>query len=281
MLKNEDIISCNVILTSEERDNIVNIAKSTHNTWQTNRTLESKISDTTIGKMCEKAILDYMRSKKLHIVDYDDHRKDGYRNHAPVDFIICQNKSSARKVADLISKKSVERDSFRFSVEERRFLVKEKAFLCEIKSTRITDRHRRNGCVDTNKIISQDDFLSYPLHIRKSSTINSLDDYVEYCFINNKARNKEELMKKEKSNMLNLYFRAYIDMDNDNVFIIGGIDRKNFITKSYIKKMPQKNKSEKAIYIATKLSNGISIDRTTRLIKNFYKEYKRYDLSNS
>jgi hypothetical protein len=274
MIKPEDISVSQVFLTENEKEKIRKIANMTHNTWQSNRTIESKIADTSMGKVCEKAILKHISNQGLFIIDYDDYRLDDFSNHAPVDFIICPNQNSANKIIEMIAKKSLSHKSAEFSLEERKMINKEKAFLCEVKSTRIIDRHKTNSNVDVNKILNRDDFLTYPKYIRKSDSIHSIDDYVKFCIQNNLSKSKEDVLKKEKKNMANLYFRAYLDEANNNVFLIGVIDRKNFINKSYVKKMSQKNKSENAIYLATSLRNGKSIEKTIKTVKSYYKDNK-------
>lgn len=82
-----------------------------------------------------------------------------------------------------------------------------------------------------------------------------------------------KLIELEKAHLKDFYIRIYVDKIqkvNDNeikttCFIVSAITNKNFIKNNLnIKKMPQKNKSENAIYLFTPLSQG------TRL-KNFLK----------
>lgn len=59
--------------------------------------------------------------------------------------------------------------------------------------------------------------------------------------------------------MYDCYARVYVEQKDNNLFdiyIIGYISKRNFIANSVIKRMPQRGKSEQALYIATAIKNG-------------------------
>jgi hypothetical protein len=66
--------------------------------------------------------------------------------------------------------------------------------------------------------------------------------------------------------MSHIYIRVYIDELHKKAYIIGMISANSFIDNLVIKHMPQYNKSESALYLATKIRNGVAINLLSRLI---------------
>ena len=134
----------------------------------------------------------------------------------------------------------------------------------EIKSTRITNRHKEKDTINYQAILN-DDFLAYPKFYRKVPSgieINNWHKYLDYCMNNNKTQPNTDLatlQEIELNNMYDFYARVYVDQNSSNLFdiyIIGYITKQNLIKDSVIKRMPQYGKSEQALYIATQIKNG-------------------------
>jgi len=70
-------------------------------------------------------------------------------------------------------------------------------------------------------------------------------------------------LKEDESNLMDWHFRVYVDEKDEighcDAYIIGALPKTDFVKKFHIKKMPQKNKSESAIYLAVPFTEAISI----------------------
>lgn len=270
MIRPEDVIITKTMMTKEELNLCNKISSNTVNTWQSNRSSFSKVSDTIMGKTCEKALLSFMDSNAFLILDYDTIREDNFKNHAPLDFLIIRNKKHKNELINFLKEKSKSNTSYSLSKKERDFINNKEGLTCELKSTRLTGRHKVNDIVSLDKII-KDDFLFYPRYIRKSNNINNLEDYLQYCQNNYKIVNKEQLIENEKESMEDVYFRAYLDDKENQVFLIGGISKEKLVEGIGVKKMIQKNKSESSIYFYKKLSQGSPLNHIKRNMRNFKK----------
>ncbi|WP_107946103.1 hypothetical protein [Campylobacter concisus] len=265
----EIILYKNVPCSDELLEQIKTIATYTQNTWQQNRGLDVKIKDTIIGKVAEYTLKNYISNySDFAILDYDDFRIDNYKKHAPLDCIIFNKQNRNLQVAiDAINTDAINNRNGTMSNDTKKFLKENNIFTMEIKSTRITDRHKKNGILDFQTILN-DDFLAYPKFYRKIPNdiqVNSWDQYRNFCIGNNRIDSSVTLDKLkciEFENMYDYYARVYVEQINNNsfdIYIIGHISKQNFIKNSVIKHMPQYNKSEQALYIATAINNGLNI----------------------
>jgi len=86
----QDIITYkNISCPNELLKQVKIIAEHTKNTWQSNRSLDEIIKDTTIGKIAEYTLKEHIsKHSDYAILDYDDFRVDNYEKHAPLDCII-------------------------------------------------------------------------------------------------------------------------------------------------------------------------------------------------
>lgn len=138
----------------------------------------------------------------------------------------------------------------------------------EIKSTRIGPRHlMTDGSVNLTKIIS-DDFLTYPKHTRKSSTISNKNDYIEYVKKQTQLQELDEIIKAEQRNLTDWYFRVYVkekDFNSCDLYIVGCLSGVYFANNFDVKKMSKQTKSEEAIYLSVPIRKGTPI-------KDFIKE---------
>lgn len=262
-------VACTDILLNQ----IKIIANYTKNTWQTNRSLNEIISDTTIGKIAEHTLKNHIEKHSDYmIMDYDDFRINNYKKHAPLDCIVYKKtNNNFKKAINQINSDATNNPNGALLQNTRDFLKDLKIFTMEIKSTRITSRHKESNLkVSYNKILS-DDFLAYPRFFRKISSttqLNNWEDYHSLCIKSNKIQSNADidyLKNIELKNMYDYYARVYVEQIDSNLFdiyIIGYISKQNFIRYSTIKRMYQKNKSEQALYIATNLKSGVGFKKT-------------------
>ena len=101
MIISQDIISYkNISCPNELLEQIKIIAEHTKNTWQSNRSLEDIIRDTTIGKIAEYTLKEHISKHSGYaILDYDDFRVDNYEKHAPLDCIIFKKENPDLQLA--------------------------------------------------------------------------------------------------------------------------------------------------------------------------------------
>ena len=242
------------------------IAEHTKNTWQSNRSLDEIIKDTTIGKIAEYTLKEHIaKHSDYAILDYDDFRVDNYKKHAPLDCIIFKKENPDLQLAiNTINLDATNNLNGAMSDKTKNLLKNLKISTMEIKSTRITNRHKANGVINY-QVILNDDFLTYPKFYRKVPSeieINNWGRYLDYCISNSRVQPDIDLTILEEielKNMYDFYARVYVEQISSNLFdiyIIGYITKQNLIKDSVIKRMPQYGKSEQALYIATQIRNG-------------------------
>lgn len=254
------------------------IIENTVETWQPNRTKASKEKDTKLGKLAEDIFASYIKKHMSHLtyLSYDDFRTNNFKKHAPFDGVIFNNSVNITILKTLIDKINVEITENKWgkiSDKLKAECLMNHIFIVEVKSTRVINRHLdENNNVSLTKLL-EDDFLEYPKYLRidKYDKINGYNEYVEFSkkyrgFIcKNPASCIDDIKAEEKANMRHIYSRVYIDEQKRVAYIIGVISNKSFISSSIIKKMKQKDKSELALYIASSLRNGTSIDDLSKI----------------
>jgi hypothetical protein len=283
MITIKDIVRLdNVTLTNDEIDVLKKISSNTSNTWQSNRTPEEKLKDTLLGKFAEKGLALLFNYSKTHtpmISFYDEFRIDDYKKHNGVDFIfeehrengiiLAKDNTSIVRVQDYLNKIYASKNGYySLSDKERDNLRSINVSIGEIKSTRIGSRHlMTDGSVNLTKIIS-DDFLTYPKHTRKSSTISNKNDYIEYVKKQTQLQELDEIIKAEQRNLTDWYFRVYVkekDFNSCDLYIVGCLSGVYFANNFDVKKMSKQTKSEEAIYLSVPIRKGTPI-------KDFIKE---------
>jgi hypothetical protein len=254
-------------------DSVQKIIDHTQNTWQPNRDIQTKKKDTELGKIAEWCVEKYIKEniKNLNLLTYDDFRINNFNKHAPLDCLLF-SESGKQNIKDITAKINDEVTSSAYGSitdELKQECLKNRIYICEIKSTKITQRHKTpSGEINFNTILN-DDFLSYPKYLRidKTNSIKNIIDYINY--VNNRFNSNnriDDILKIEFKNMSHIYIRVYIDELHKKAYIIGMISANSFIDNLVIKHMPQYNKSESALYLATKIRNGVAINLLSRLI---------------
>lgn len=266
----------------KENPSFEKLSENTENTWQKNRNLNEKKADTSIGKLAEEIFVEYLKKNLTKIIffTYDSFRKDNYKKHAPFDGIILKKNYDRDNIifyAKKINQEIKNSQYGKISDTLKNNLEKNEIYTVEIKSTRITGRHKKNNSSKKQiieNILLNDDFLDYPKHLRtdKYNNIHSINDYINFCKKNknliceeNNCENK--IREIEKKNMKYYYIRIYIDEVDKIAYIIGFIDKDFFSRNFNIKHMSRKAKSEKALYLAASLKHAKNIDELNKKFK--------------
>lgn len=281
MLTEGGTVICSFNELPEENENYIDkIVENTANTWQQGRDDNEKRQNTLQGKLAERAVMYYLSqaAKDLIYIPYDSFRADNYEKHAPFDGLIFKKSAvSAAGLKTFIDKINAEVQLYaggKITESLRRELLENRIYSVEIKSTKVTGRHRPykfNGYrCDAARVIAgilKDDFLTYPHYLREGDM--EWEEYcnyvksVDHCFSGLIGKDLSDAVKaKELANMDDFYIRVYVDMENRAVLIIGYITREVFIETPALKKMVQKYKSEDALYLYKTL-------KSRNFIKNF------------
>ncbi len=249
MIKPEHIIAFDVEPAEVDQAQAGWLADHTANTWQPDRSPEDRLRDTLIGKAAELAWLRYLQRASIACRSWDDMRRDGGHDHAPVDGFIAQPDVAELLAGDLFA------DTARQWQEGARFrrgfypaCERRGIFGFEVKATRIGPRHLADGQVNYAAIL-EDDFLVYPL-----TRVGVLDDSTRRDLISQKQRSAAA----ERTPYL--LARAYVEISRPawRVYLIGYMTRPQFFQSPSLRvtAMPQANKSERAIYYAVPLRLG-------------------------
>lgn len=258
-------------------ENIETIIQTTQETWQKDRTEQSKKQDTELGKLAENIVEGYIKTnmKDITYLSYDDFRKDEFKKHAPFDGLIYSKKTTV-KIQDFINaiNKEVEDNQYgKISDGLKNKLHQNKIYIVEVKSTRVSEqRHFVANKIDLDKLL-EDDFLEYPKYLRvdKFDTMNNMGAYIDFCkkYRSFKCNDNIDCLNKikneELSNMRHVYIRVYIDIKNSIGYIIGYITNVEFIKNLNLKKMVQPGKSEKALYLSCSLRNASDLEELNNI----------------
>ena len=263
MITVSDVITTNVKLNDRDLEVIELIAQHTKNTWQKNRPMDEIRRDTAFGKLAERSFINYLETKDIPHADWDDLRQDNYQSHTSLDGFIAHPESTINLQSDeFASRVNNELEGAYLSVHLRDELELEGVWSYEVKSTRIVGRLKLNQNTVNMDAILNDDFLAYP-------TIRSgvLDERLRARLL--KDQSKENA--KEKSPLI--FVRVYMTpptllTDPVEARLIGWIDRGSFYANCMVKTMPQRGKSEAAIYYAVPIRRGRPMSELHDYIKN-------------
>lgn len=264
------------------------IARNTSQTWQPDRTEQETVLNTKQGKTAEDIFEEFVR-KSLHgigILSYDVIRNDHYTKNAPFDFIIWHDDSKANinRVVDAV-RRDIDRSpsiNVVISCETRDLIKREGIKIVEVKSTKIAERHKPalfNGIRDYKngfwvkeiaKRILRDDFLAYPSKCRKTpSRFFTMNDYARILKAEGvDVGDSDDIRRFETEQQIcDTFVRIYLDETAMVAFLVGWIDKNSFYQNADIKKMPQKDKSELALYFAVPLTQRLFFDDLEKYIK--------------
>ncbi len=254
------------------------IADNTAQTWQQNRGRQETLNNTIQGKTAEELFHQYMlqNSPEIHLLSYDEIRNDNYTKHAPFDFLAWNEDCDIDAIVRSVQRDIARSDRYvRISQETRALCRDENVKILEVKSTKITDRHKKQCKFNVSRnsdlpkvnalaeVILDDDYLTYPLFCRKTTKDDySVNDYIELLRSRSIRVWDEAGMRRFETSaqLADAFVRVYVDEAANVGFVVGWIDKRRFYDNAVIKKMPQRGKSELALYFAASLRTGCDID---------------------
>lgn len=258
-----NITTIDLVATTQGLDAADTIATHTANTWQPRRSSAEKTRDTRVGKLAEDALALYLHNVGIAYRSWDDIRTDGFRQHAPLDGFIARSDAvhilhHARFTA--AANKAQQQTCFELEFVEK--CENYGLYGVEVKSTRIRPRHRdRAGRVDVQRIL-RDDFLQYP-EVRSGHLDNGLRRKLltPACL--------ERIAQRTPFFLIRVYIEQ-LSISTYRAYLIGYLTRDQFFTSPQltVKSMPRAGKSERAIYYAVSLQQGMPMDRLQEFVQN-------------
>lgn len=253
-------------------DEIGRITSNTVNTWQQDRKDSELISNTMQGKIVEEVFKEYItRNGDLCFISYDEFRTDNFKKHAPFDGLLMKSGNDfVKKGIELITE-SYSKNEFRFlNADVREELRKNGIYTVEIKSSKIPKKDypadlshfaNKNTQAEIVGNLRKRDFFVYPVFTRThGNTIHNFEDYINFVREQRtykRAWSREKLVSHtldfEKKSACDIYTRIFVDHQHTDkylCYILGYAIRDDFYTDPNIINMPQKGKSEHALYYA-------------------------------
>ena len=246
------------------------IVNHTLNTWQKDRSLQDKISDTKLGKLAENCVIECLKEYGINnYYSYDTFRKDNYNLHAPIDGVLIPD--NPEKIFSIIND-SVKNDGVKLSAKSRIAIRNLGARTVEIKATRIAQKYKDKvsfiSYKDNDSIkrlidyLNSLDYINYPFYKRYGYMT-----YDYYCvFVAHKLNIKDDrpdlesvVRQIEIDNSPDVFIRVFIDEDVKLAFIMGCIGVEEFFSPPVLKKLVQYGKSEVPLYFVKKIELGSSL----------------------
>lgn len=285
--KYKNVVICAVPGNDElDMEEIENIVRHTHNTWQHDRPVSEIRENTIQGKRAELAIEHILEENSaVRYLSYDKLRKDNFNKHAPFDGVIYHS-----GVRESVLTEAIERingdvsnsagESGIITTETREFLEDKGIFTVEIKSSLLQDpRDYRNMLHKSKEQRTEEDYdalceyiknfydyFVYPHYCRDHPEITSFYEYTTYVRKTHpeivsgtdKAKFLQNLMKIEFMNTCDVYTRVFFDVLSDEIIIPGYVIKTRFFEEPRIMKMPSV-KSKNAIYYMYHMNLGSGI----------------------
>lgn len=279
-----------------DRSVIDQITDNTAETWQPDRENDERGSNTEQGKVAEEIVEQFVGqffTNRISSKSYDEIRNDGFRKHAPFDFLIWE--TGATDISPIIL--SIQNDIsntpnqfVRLSEYTRRLCKESKVKIVEIKSTKIREAQKRdsgfNGNYDdpnevlklVNEIKRCDDIFCYP-HFKRSDASEdySMQDYCQYvkrrevslANLTGEQLRRRVIDLEVVHQCSDVFVRVYLDQEAKRGFVIGWMQRERLLDYAVLfKKMVQRNKSERALYFAKNLTEVEGIDLLHQVFDN-------------
>lgn len=266
--------------SSDNSQEIQIISNNTENTWQPNRPKAELLKNTKQGKIAEAMFLSLVEfykesnsdGNKLIYTSYDDIRQDELKKHAPFDGILyIEGNTNVKYAIDLINEDVKNNDYGKITNNTKKELRSRGIKTVEIKSSKVpakdyegVNKEDLNNVIEQKKLITnlrKRDFFVYPRFKRTiGETVHCFKDYCKYLnkqYYQFRGLNEEQLISKvcemEKEDKCDIYTRIFIEDSNTDLltgYILGYALGTDFFENPQIINMPQKGKSEKAIYYA-------------------------------
>lgn len=283
----DDMVICAAPDETElDQNEIENIVRHTHNTWQHGREEEEIRKNTIQGKKAELVIERLLSAySSFRYLPYDRFRGDNFQKHAPFDGLIYPVSLDEEVKAEAIQRicsdvQSSAGDSGVISVETRVFLADSGIFTVEIKSSLLQDprdyqkmEHKEEGKrtqADYQALCKyiKDfyDYFVYPHYCRDSEEITCFYEYTTYVRRNHPelawgVRSRDflyRLMETEFDHACDIYTRVFFDVLTQEIIIPGYILKTRFFEQPRIRKM-YSEKSNNALYYMYHMKYGTCI----------------------
>ncbi len=269
------IVDFDELKFEKDKQEIMEIASNTKNTWQPERDFDEVLRNTKQGKIAEKAVELYFENVKsktnIRYISYDTFRNDDSKKHAPFDGIlydVCQKDKLNYYISKINNEISFDKYG-RITDRLRAEMYHNRLSTVEVKSTKVNSKKKNlsnfasyDDSISVEKLINEickDDFLSYPKYTRTGDLT-----WKQYC---NKFKNRtnqtsglygKELESKMRDIELNcmsdIFIRCYVDVDYMKTIILGFITKEDLLTPPEIKKMIRRGKSENSLYFSKNLT---------------------------
>lgn len=263
------------------------LANNTCNTWQKDRDYNEKVKNTSQGKLAEDMFAEFVNtlyqgeSKQFMYISYDDFRQDKLKKHAPLDGILCEISNIHIEEGKKKILEDVDNNKYGILTPETlAYLSENKLFTVEIKSSKVPKADYNDICkynfssgeeqLKLIEALRKRDIFTYPKLTRASgSSIHNVDDYYEYAKNNvpkykdfEGDKLKEEVISDEIKKNCDIYTRIFIDNESTESeigYLTGYALKSDFFKNPKIIKMPQSNKSEKALYFSYPISSSMNL----------------------
>lgn len=268
-------------LNNLNKDEIRVITTNTVNTWEQDRKDSELFSNTMQGKIVEEVFREYVtRDSDLCFISYDEFRTDDFKNHAPFDGLLMKVGNTFVEEGIRLITESYSKNQYRFIDSE----VKEKLrqngiYTVEIKSSKIpkndypvdlSNFSNKNTQAEIVSNLRRRDFFVYPIFTRTHGTmIHNFEDYINYVREKHDYKrywSQEKLVSHtldfEKKSACDIYTRIFVhDQNTDKYlcYLLGYAIRDDFYTNPNIINMPQKGKSEHALYYVYPIAQSLSM----------------------
>jgi hypothetical protein len=251
MITANDIVAIDVPEDAQLKALVARIAGDHADTWQKSRTTNEKVNDILIGKVGERAIEYYLRSRGIGWVGWDNLRADGFREHAPLDGFFARADMAAyirsQQFADG-ARRNQQNTSFPPGILDKWLEVGVCGY--EVKCSRVCERHLTNGQVDHNKLLG-DRFLQYP---RKRAGALTSDLKAELLM----PGNRKQASERTPPYLFQTHAQELGAGQGWRVYMSGYILSSHFYWADdlAVTRLTKLGKSEQAIYYALPLRKG-------------------------
>ena len=267
---------------------IDHIALNTKNTWEKSRSLDEKKRNTAQGKITEDFFLELIEygntlfDRRLVYTSYDSFRNDLFKNHAPIDGLLCESSNlKLQDIKNLILDDLSQSKASKLSDEMLDLCRKNKIYTVEIKSSKVPSRCYRVG--ENGQDISENysefvksrhqesllrslnrlDYFKYPKYNRDMAAIirNSCEylNWVrsEECLGRVNASN-EDILKAEYQSTLDIHTRIFTDFNTTDSYIcyvFGYAIRDEFYRNFNVQNFFS-NKSKNSLYVTSPINQS-------------------------
>jgi hypothetical protein len=257
MVKEHQVVTIEIFKKDMDA-NVGMLATHTQDTWQPGRTYEQKVCDTRIGKIGELGFQLYLEQYQVALRTWDELRDDDGKTHAPLDGFFApsyrRDNLMSSGFREYIGKA---RDGVHFGEGTYEKLTSWDIYGYEVKSTRVSERHRSDGKVSYEKLLN-DRFLMYP-----PKRTGILTKKLQAQLLHPESRKLIE--KRTPPYLIQAHVEELEAEWSWRVYLSGYILAEEFLWADdlNVTRLYQKGKSEQAIYYVLPLKMGAPIAELT------------------